>query len=377
MKKILLTSFEYPLAKAYSGGVGQVVRTCRNMLTDMGYEVYVLITSGFQKRHPVKLLLPDNSLVRYRNFWGFQKQYNWHYFNYIIQHFVNWTREFKKLKKHKGPRPKIIYHFHSILKREKDSGFKTFNQFLLNQERMIEIADKVICPSRYEYDNFMRYFPYFSGKVTLIENTVEHFPCREKEMENIRKRHGIKQDDIVAIYVGRLEKIKGADIIIKSIPKLLSKYKKFKVFIVGKTLERSLYKKLMRVKKRFPRQAFYINYLEKKLLFQYYYLSNVYINTSLSESFSLTSHENAFCSNALLLSSLPVLEKFQKSAIFFSNHTPDYSDFISKLKLLIKNRRLRERLARRSLKLSRRFHSQNRLKQDFSKLFQSFSTHTN
>ncbi|MFC1658926.1 hypothetical protein ACFL1D_06055, partial [Candidatus Omnitrophota bacterium] len=118
MKKILLISFEYPVGKNYCGGVGQVVKQCRDALLELGYEVYVLITAEFFKKHPVKLLLPDNCLVRYPNFWTFLKHHDWHSFSYIIQHFVNWTKDLRKLKNHKGSRPKIIYHFHSILRRE-------------------------------------------------------------------------------------------------------------------------------------------------------------------------------------------------------------------------------------------------------------------
>jgi glycosyltransferase involved in cell wall biosynthesis len=372
MKRILLISFEYPIGKTYCGGVGQIVKQCRNALLELGCETYVLISSGFQKKYPVKLLLPDDSLVRYANFWAFQKHYDWHEFNYIIQHFVNWTKELRKLKSHRGARPRIIYHFHSILRREKDSGFKTFNQFLLNQERMIEIADKIICPSRYEYDNFIRYFPYFSEKVTLIENTMEFFPLYEEEVRNIRNRHRIKDGDIVSMYVGRLERIKGADLIIKNAPKILNKHKNLKIFIIGKTLERNLYRKLERVQRRFPHQFFYFKYLEKKLLFQYYYLSQIYVNTSLSESFSLTTHESALCNNALLLNSLPVFDKFKGAALFFSNHEPGGHDFISKYRYLIQNGQLRSRLAQESAKIAKDFLAKNRLKEDLSKLLKAF-----
>jgi glycosyltransferase involved in cell wall biosynthesis len=372
MKKILLISFEYPTGKRYCGGVGQIVKQSRDTLLELGYEVYVLITAQFLKKHPLKLLLPDNSIVTYPNFWTLQKHYPWNSFNFIIQHFVNWAKDLRKLKHQRSSRPRIIYHFHSILRREKDAGFKTVNKFLLNQERMIEIADKIVCPSRYEYDNFIRYFPYFSEKVILIENTVEHFPVREKVVKKIKKAHGIKKNDIVSIYVGRLEKIKGAHILVNNISKLLAKYKRLKVFIVGKTLERSIYKKLSRVRKRFPRQIFYINYLEKKRLFQYYYLSDIYINSSLSESFSLATHENAFCNNALLLNALPVFDKFKDSAIFFTNHEPQARDFIVKFKRLIQDKQLRQRLSRKSSRIARQFLSQNRLKENLPQLFKSF-----
>ena len=86
MKRILLITFEYPTGKAYCGGVGQVVRQCRQGLVELGHEVYVLISSEFHKKKPVKLLLPDGSIARFSNFHAFQKKYAWHAFNYIIQH---------------------------------------------------------------------------------------------------------------------------------------------------------------------------------------------------------------------------------------------------------------------------------------------------
>ena len=370
MKKVLFISFEYPIGKTYCGGLGQIVKQCRNALLDLGYEVYVLISSGFQKKHPVKVLLPDDTLIRHHNFWSFQKEYDWHKFSYIIQHFVNFTKELKKIKNHKGPRPKIIYHFHSLLRRERDSGFKTVNQFLLDQERMIEIADKIICPSRYEYDNFIRYFPYLSEKVAFVENTIEAFPLRKKEVQNIRSQYGIKEGDIVSIYVGRLERIKGADIIIQKTPEVLKRHKNLKIFIIGKVLEKNLYRKLIAVQKRFPHQVFYIKYLEKNALFQYYYLSHIYINTSLSESFSLATHESALCNNALLLNSLPIFDKFKGAALFFSNHEGNGNGFVSKYKYLIKSEQLRKKVSRKASKIAKDFLANNRLREDFSKLFE-------
>lgn len=62
MKKILLISFEYPTGKSYCGGVGQIVEQSRDALLALGYEAHVLISSGFARKDPVKLLFLDNSL---------------------------------------------------------------------------------------------------------------------------------------------------------------------------------------------------------------------------------------------------------------------------------------------------------------------------
>ncbi|MBC8436671.1 MAG: glycosyltransferase family 4 protein [Candidatus Omnitrophica bacterium] len=366
MKKILLISFEYPIGKTYCGGVGQIVRQNRKTLLELGYDVYVLISFNFSKKHPVKLLFPDGSLRRYRNLGGFLRDYEWSKFTHIVHHFVNWTGELKKVKGQRGRRPRIIYHFHSILRRERDSGFRTLNHFLHNQERMIQLADEIICPSAYEYDNFVRYFPSFVDKLVVIENTVERLSADKGRIKEIKQRHNIKKDDIVSLYVGRLEKIKGAHILINEAPQVLQRHRHLKLFFIGRSLESGLYKKLMRLCRKFPGQLFYKRYLEKIELFQYFYLSDIYINTSLSESFSLSTHESALCNNALLLSRLPVLEKFRDAALFFDLKN---GDFARKYEELIRGGALRNRLSRRAAVISARQLSKNRLKQDLLQLF--------
>ncbi|RKY29723.1 MAG: hypothetical protein DRP74_08340 [Candidatus Omnitrophota bacterium] len=369
MKKVLFITFEYPISKSYCGGVGQIVEQSRDALLELGYEAYVLISSEFNRKRPVKLLLPDSSIKQYSSFNSYLKDYNWCTFSYIIHHFVNWTKDLKNLKKHKGRRPKIIYHFHSILRREKDSGFRTLNRFLYNQERMIELANSIICPSNYEYDNFIRYFPSFIDKVTVIENTIKSFPPDKNTIDKIREEYSIKPDDIVSLYVGRVERIKGAHIILNETPKVLRKHRRLKLFFVGRSLEKDLYKKLIRLRNKFPRQFFYKRYLERVDLFQYYYLSDIYINSSLSESFSLSTHESALCDNALLLNKLPVLEKFKGASLFFNAREEDFS---YKFETLINNGDLRRKLSRKANIVVNRFLGNNKLKEDLGKLLCNF-----
>lgn len=372
MKKILLVTFEYPTGKKYCGGVGQVVKQCRDSLTALGCRVYVLISSEFRKKYPVKLLDPDGNPVNYNNLFAFEKEYGWTGFDCIIQHFVNWTQQLRAVKKSRCRRPRIVYHFHSILRRERESGFKTLNYFLLNQEKMIAIADKIICPSRYEYDNFCRYFPHFSDKLVVVENTIESFPPSEVLIGDFRSKYGIRRGDVVSLYVGRLERIKGIGVILDNIPKLLNRHDNLKLFIIGKSLEKDLYGRLMKMARRFPKRIFYIKYLEKDKLFQLYYLSDIYINPSLSESFSLSTHEGALCNNALLLNKLPVFEKFRNAATFFSNQDAGREGFIPRFEYLIKHKKTREGLARKAVRIAKDFLAKNRLKDDFSRLLKSF-----
>lgn len=353
------------MEKTYCGGVGQIVKRSRDSLQELGYEVYVLISSAFVKKFPVRLLLPDGSLQDYGSLGAFLKEHSWYKFGIIIHHFVNWTRELKQLRAKEGRRPKIIYHFHSILRRERDCGFRTLNNFLLAQEKMIALADRIVCPSAYEYDNFARYFPVFIDKVVLIENTIEHYAEDRPRIREIRTQHAIKPRDVVSLYVGRLERIKGSHILLHEASRVLQRSPHRKLFFVGKSLEPDLYRKLLQVRRNFPRQFFYKRYLEKKELFQYYYMSDIYINCSLSESFSLSTHEGALCNNTLLLSRLPVFEKFKNGALFFDARE---GDFGRKYERLARDPDLRKRLSRRAGIVARKFLGQDRLRDDLKKL---------
>jgi glycosyltransferase involved in cell wall biosynthesis len=229
---------------------------------------------------------------------------------------------------------------------------------------MIQIADKIICPSMYEYDNFSRYFPSFVNKVKLVENTIETFPANENEIQCIRDHHELQENDILSIYVGRLERIKGAHILLQEIPKVLKKHRNHKIFIIGKALERNLYKRLIYLKKKHPKQVFYMRYMEKRKLYQYYYMCHLYINTSLSESFSLSAHESAYCGNVLLLNELPVFDKFKDAALFFSNRKSIGNEFARKYHDFAKSKDLRSRLSRKASRIAREFSTHDRLKEE-------------
>jgi len=368
MKRILLITFEFPGPNAYCGGVGQVVKQCRDTLQELGHEVYVMVTREFAKKRPVRLLLPDGTFVAYRDLFSLEREYPWAGFDCIFQHFVNWTRQLKRLKQAKGRRPKIVYQFHSILRREKDEGFNTFKKYLINQERMIELADQVICPSRYELEHFNMYFPNFQKKVALIENTVEFFPFRPEEAGRLKRQYAIKGKDVVSLYVGRLEKIKGADVIIEHLPEIMRRHKNLKMFIFGKSREPSLCRRLQKIIKAFPKRLFYIKNVNKQLLFQYYYLSDIYVNTSLSESFSLSTHEGALCRNALLLNRLPVFDKFRNAALFFSAQNTNGDGLVHRFGQLIRDKSLRDRLVKKASRLGRQSTCRDRLKTSFCRM---------
>ena len=77
---------------------------------------------------------------------------------------------------------------------------------------IFEKADKIICVSNYERNLVMKRFKVDEKKVVVIPNGInlEEFKGLKKRSKNCR----------VILYVGRLEKYKGVDYLIKALPKL-------------------------------------------------------------------------------------------------------------------------------------------------------------
>ena len=79
-------------------------------------------------------------------------------------------------------------------------------------KKALEEADKIICVSNYEKTSLLNDFKLEEEKVVTIPNGVdmERFKNLKKERSHLKR----------ILYVGRLEKFKGIDYLIRSLPKL-------------------------------------------------------------------------------------------------------------------------------------------------------------
>jgi len=104
----------------------------------------------------------------------------------------------------------VTPHYHGI-------GHTAFRHFLLKfykpiGKKALEEAEKIICVSKYERTRLLNDFRLEEKKVIVIPNgvDVEDFKNLKKERSHLKR----------ILYVGRLEKFKGIDYLIKSLPKL-------------------------------------------------------------------------------------------------------------------------------------------------------------
>ncbi|MCW7074396.1 MAG: glycosyltransferase family 4 protein [Candidatus Methanospirare jalkutatii] len=183
-----------------------------------------------------KSIAPSNSYYFSLDMYRFLKK---HSSDYNILHAHNYhafPALFASLTKSKN---KLIFtpHYHG-----KGHSFirdLLHRPYKIPGKRIFEKADAVICVSKFEKEIILKNFNMDSSKIFVIPNGVnlDEFKCVEKIKE--QKDRNIK----IILYVGRIEKYKGLDYVVKALKYLP---KNFVLEVVGRGSYKSKIVKLAR-----------------------------------------------------------------------------------------------------------------------------------
>ena len=152
-------------------------------------------------------------------------------------------------------------------------------------------CDAIVVPTLKVYDLLRDYGVTKTMKVIPTGIELDRFSVEnysKKELVEARKSFGIKEEDPVIVYVGRIAKEKSIDIIINQMPKILKKIPNAKLLIVGKnTADSDDLMDLVKILKIEKAVAFTGEQLWDNIG-KFYRLGNVFVSASLTETQGLT-----------------------------------------------------------------------------------------
>lgn len=188
-------------------------------------------------------------------------------------------------------------------------------------------------------------------KIVVLYNFVDLERFNRKnvkiDIKKEKEKLGIKKDEFIIGFVGRLAKVKGCEYLIKALPYLDFKYK---VLIAGEGQERKNLEKLAKKLKVIDKIIF-LGYVNKPELV--YPLMNVLVVPSLSESFGLSVIEAQAMGVPVVASDvLGLKEIIGKSGILFK--TKNYKD-LSKNLTILKNKKIRDKMINKGLSNSSKY----------------------
>lgn len=154
-----------------------------------------------------------------------------------------------------------------------------------------QTATELIVPTKKTYDLFKKKYKY-NRNVHIIPTGIEierfyEENFKEQELEAIRQKIGVKKDDFITLFVGRLAQEKSVDFLIDAQAAICKKYDNAKLLIIGDGPDMDKFKK----------QAIKLN-IEDKVIFtgkvpweevpKYYRLASVFSTASKTETQGLT-----------------------------------------------------------------------------------------
>ena len=101
-----------------------------------------------------------------------------------------------------------------------------------------QAVDRIITVSHLMREDLVRHgWPV--SKISVVWNGVDperYDPkrCKEEDVKKIRRKHGIKDDESMLFFLGRLTWVKGVRNLIQAMPMILEEYPKTKLVILGK-----------------------------------------------------------------------------------------------------------------------------------------------
>jgi glycogen(starch) synthase len=135
----------------------------------------------------------------------------------------------------------VVFHVHSTeWGRSGGQGSEVVSHF---ESTTAQVADRIITVSHAMRDDLIRH-GWPEPKISVVWNGVDperYNPdkCNPEDVEKVRDRYGIKADEHMLFFLGRLTWVKGVRNLLQAMPLILEEYPKAKLVILGKGEEQT------------------------------------------------------------------------------------------------------------------------------------------
>ena len=214
-------------------------------------------------------------------------------------------------------------------------------------------ADIVICPSKFSQRDLLKRTS--SLKTKIISNGINLSKFKRVNPKKFVKKYNIPEDYKRLVFVGRLHPIKKVDTLIKAVPYILKEYENIHVVIVGPGYMKKSLEKMSKTLKISKNITFCGRVSEEELIMAYS-TCDIFVLPSLGELEGMAVLEAMSCKNPILVanSKLSASVDFVKgNGFLFKPENP--KDLAEKSLKLLKNEKLRKKMAIRSFKNSREY----------------------
>lgn len=255
----------------------------------------------------------------------------------LTVHYTDWS--FSLL----GNRNKL----HSILKKDKislDVQSKNILENIKQEKDMLDICDRIVSISKHSYRDLIKIHKTDKNKILLINNALkDSYVEIEGRKSAIREKLCIDRDDIILVFAGRLDPVKGVDVLIKSFKHVIEKHPNVHLFIAGE----GDFNKWLSASSPIWTKISFTGFLSKKNLIELYNIADIGIVPSLHEEFGyvvieMMSHKIPVIVNNTTGLSEIIDDHENGLKVSVDSHKKIREELVAKINYLIENPDVRE-----------------------------------
>lgn len=268
----------------------------------------------------------------------------------------------------------IITSFHTMqgIKRE-TFPFNKDNQEREKQERIISLqSDSIIAWSLHEKKFIEQNFGVKSSKISVIPPGVDLDLFHPINIQEARRKIHMQEDVRTILYVGRIERLKGLDMLLKALSQI--QHKDTFLYVIGGTNNTEEVNRLKKIciDLNLNEKVHFIGSISRAQLKYYYNSADLYVLPSYYESFGLSVLEAAACGKPTIASKvggLPSIIRDNETGFLLEQRS--LGSLIKKIEILLNDKELSDTMGRAARKQAEKLNwgiAVNQLKNLFDKL---------
>ena len=239
-----------------------------------------------------------------------------------------------------------VANFHTLaeVKMRARVGENETEQRSSGERKVIAMSDQVLAFSQHEKEAMVRLYGAQRDRVGVIPGGVDTELFSPMDRDLVRQTLGL-QDTNIILYVGRIEPLKGVDILLRAVSQL-DRARPVRTIIIGGDLEND--SEIMRLKALtvdlgISQVVSFMGRLEQQVLPSYYNAADICVVPSYYESFGLVALEAMSCGTPVIASRVGGLPTFVKDSLtgyLIPWHCPE--PFADVLEILLDSDGMRE-----------------------------------
>jgi D-inositol-3-phosphate glycosyltransferase len=231
-------------------------------------------------------------------------------------------------------------------------------QYRIDDERLVaQGVDRVICASQGEKEMLGVLYGVPSQRITVVPCGVDTDLFRPGDRKDVRRRLGLPLRDPVVLFVGRIEPLKGIDVLLRAVSHIEGRFRVLVIGGDGKDLARKAELASLAAELRIADKVTFLDAVPHHDLPLYYNAADVCVVPSYYESFGLVAVEAMACGVPVIASRVGGLKETVRdgqTGYLVPWLCPE--PFAERLELLLNNEPLRRSLGREARAAAEKFH---------------------